>query len=90
MHPSDLSAALEQIALGFHSLSVAVAGGTPSSARPSGVANRTGEPSPPRTCAKCGAPLERRQTKSGDPVLRCPEWRWNGGESNGHDSEFVK
>ena len=50
-------------------------------------------PLPPgsRVCElpTCNNLLEHKATTSGKAVLRCPDWRWNNGNPNGHSSEFV-
>lgn len=40
-------------------------------------------------CESCGKPLERKATSTGKPVDRCPDWRWNNGNQNGHTNNFV-
>lgn len=50
-------------------------------------------PLPPgsRVCElpTCNNLLEHKNTSSGKAVLRCPDWRWNNGNPNGHSSDFV-
>jgi hypothetical protein len=37
-----------------------------------------------KTCESCNAPLEYKKTSSGKGTWRCPDWRWNSGNPNGH------
>jgi hypothetical protein len=48
-----------------------------------------GPPHPEGKTCNCGTVLEMKETGSGKKVFRCPQWRWNNGNPNGHDSEFV-
>ena len=42
-----------------------------------------------KVCELCSKPLELKKTSSGKPVWRCPDWRWNAGNPNGHTNIFA-
>lgn len=42
-----------------------------------------------KTCEACPNVLEKKTTSSGKAVWRCPDWRWNSGNPNGHSNEFI-
>ena len=48
-----------------------------------------GEQHPEGKACHCGKVLEMKKTQSGKPTWQCPDWRWNGGNPNGHDMEWV-
>ena len=58
-----------------------------------GGGNRFGGPPHPegKACEfpGCGKVLEHKKTSSGKATWRCPDWRWNSGNPNGHTSEFA-
>lgn len=37
-----------------------------------------------KACESCGQPLQYKKTGSGKGTWRCPDWRWNNGNPNGH------
>lgn len=42
-----------------------------------------------KTCEICPNVLEFKKTSTGKGTWRCPDWRWNSGQPNGHSSEFA-
>jgi hypothetical protein len=40
-------------------------------------------------CQMCGQVLVRKQTSTGKATWRCPQWRWNNGQQNGHTQEWI-
>lgn len=48
-----------------------------------------GPPHPEGKQCNCGKVLESKKTSSGKATWRCPDWRWNSGNPNGHDSEWA-
>lgn len=41
-----------------------------------------------RTCEICPKPLMEKKTQNGKLKWQCEDWRWNGGNPNGHTAEF--
>ena len=49
-----------------------------------------GRPHPEgHSCEMCGKVLEYKETSGGKGVFRCPDWRWNSGNQNGHGQEWA-
>lgn len=42
-----------------------------------------------KQCEMCGKVLEFKKTSSGKSTWRCPDWRWNNGNPNGHAQEWA-
>ena len=42
-----------------------------------------------KSCDQCGQVLVHKTTGSNKSVWRCPEWRWNNGNPNGHTQEWA-
>lgn len=52
--------------------------------------NRYGGPTHPegKSC-HCGKVLEKKNSSGGKGKWQCPDWRWNNGNPNGHDMEWI-
>lgn len=42
-----------------------------------------------KACTTCGSVLEFKTTGGGKKKWQCPQWRWNNGNPNGHDVEWI-
>lgn len=42
-----------------------------------------------KQCSQCSTVLEFKTTGNGKKKWQCPQWRWNNGNPNGHDVEWV-
>lgn len=60
--------------------------------RPQGGGGRPngGPPHPEgKACESCSKVLEFKTTSGGKGTWRCPDWRWNNGNPNGHTQEWA-
>lgn len=85
MNPQPVADALEQAARALMDAAVALRGGGPI------PDTKLKRPQVTDRRCTCGQPLERKETKNGKPVDRCPAWRWNDGNPTpDHVSEVVR